>query len=253
MKAIILAAGQGTRLRPLTDHKPKCMVPFRGKPIIDYILETMHACQVGEIVVVDGYKKEVLEDYLKNEGVQFFTNHRYDSTNMVYTLFCAENTMDDDLIISYADIIYSPKVLKLLIQSPTNFSVVVDKKWKHLWELRMRNPLEDAETMKLNGDNKILELGKKPRSYDDIQGQYIGLIKINKPALQSVRKFYHLLDRKAKYDGQDFDNMFMTSFIQQVIDHLLPVQAVIINGGWFEIDSLEDLKKMTQFSSFNLS
>ena len=241
MKIIIVAAGQGTRLRPLTNTKPKCMVEYKNKPIINYILDTVKECDINDIAIVNGYKKDVLEEHLKNEGITFYTNEKFDKTNMVSTLFNAKEFMDDDVIISYADIIYSKEILEKLISSTGDFSVIVDKDWKELWSLRMENPLEDAETLKVVNGN-IVELGKKPNNYDDIEGQYIGLIKISKSSISKVVDFYESLDKSKIYDGKDYDNMYMTTLIQMIIDNLMDVQPVFINGGWLEIDSVEDLE-----------
>ena len=241
MKAIILAAGTGTRLRPLTENKPKCMVAYKNKPIIDSILETMHSCKISEIALVNGYKKDVLELYLKDKQIKFYTNSDFATTNMVTTLFKAKSFMDDDLIISYGDIVYEKKVLKKLLESKSDFSVVVDREWRALWAQRMENPLDDAETLKIK-DEKIVELGKRPKSYDEIEGQYIGLIKISKKILDELIRFYENLDTQAVYDGKDYNNMYMTSFIQMAIDHLVDVTPVYIDGGWVEVDSVEDLQ-----------
>lgn len=242
MKTIILAAGQGIRLKPLTDNQPKCMVKFKNKAIIDYILEANKGLGINDISVVCGYKKEVIENHLKNNNVKLYFNPKYDSTNMVSTLFCAENEMSDDLIISYADIIYEKKVLEKLMNDDSDFAVVVDRKWKELWDMRMENPLEDAETMKIDKDGFIYELGKKPQSYDEIQGQYIGLIKFSKSFLPKVINHYKNLDKNLVYDNKNFDNMYMTSFIQSLIDNVQKAKAVYIDRGWIEIDSLKDLE-----------
>jgi choline kinase len=242
VKVIILAAGQGIRLRPLTDNQPKCMVPFRGKPIIDYIVEAIKTNRLSDIIVIDGYKKDILEEHLKDQHIKFYTNEKYNSTNMVSTLFCAEDEMDDDVIISYADIIYHPAIIKTLIEDTADFSVVVDKDWKKLWGLRMENPLLDVETMKIDPEGFIYELGKKPQSYDEIQGQYIGLIKFKKDFIKTVAAYYWNLDKSAAYDGKNYDNMYMTSFIQSLINNVKRPKAVLINGGWVEIDSVKDLK-----------
>ena len=249
MKVIILAGGQGSRLRPLTDAKPKCMVEYQNKPIIDYILESMQRCKLSNIAIVNGYKKEVLQEYLKNRKIKFYTNEDFDKTNMVSTLFCAKDFMDDDLIISYADIVYNDNILQNLIDSKDDFSVVVDRKWRELWSQRMDNPLEDAETLKIK-DSKIIELGKKPNSYNDIEGQYIGLIKISKEVIKKVVDFYMTLDKDAIYDTKDFNNMYMTSFIQMIIDNLLDVKPVFIDGGWVEIDCVDDLLSTCKLNKF---
>lgn len=239
MKAVILAAGQGLRLRPLTDDYPKCMVAYKGKQIVDYILEAMREAGVEDIVLVKGYKAEVLN----KAGTVSVVNPRYDRTNMVASLFCSEHLWDDDLLISYADIVYPSGMLTALIAEQHPFAVAVDKDWEKLWRKRMGDPLKDAETLKLSPDGFIRELGKKPRDYEDIEGQYMGLIKIKKEILPRIKEFYHSLDRAAIYDGKNFDNMFMTSFIQLLIDRIfLKPKPVFVHGGWLEIDTTEDLK-----------
>lgn len=237
MKAIILAAGQGTRLRPLTDDRPKCLVPFRGRPIIEHLLATLHAGGVEDVTIVTGYRA----DRLDGMGTRTRHNARFAKTNMVHSLFCAEDQLTSDVVVSYADIVYSTRVLSTLLDHPGPFAVVVDRCWRDLWSLRMADPLAGAETMRIDRAGNIVELGRKPQSYSDIQGQYIGLFKIAGRIVEAVRDFYHDLDRAATYDGMDFDHMYMTSFIQAVADALTPVQAVLVEGGWVEIDSLEDL------------
>lgn len=237
MKAVILAAGEGSRLRPYTNDRPKCLVEYRGKPILDYTLETLRACGVNDIVVVRGYKGECIV----RPGVRFHENPRFAETNMVYTLLCAKAELQDDVIISYGDIIYREGVLNTLLASKAPLSVIVDRKWKELWRQRMENPLDDAETMKLDAEGNIRELGKKPKSYDDVNGQYIGLLKIAGGACREILDFYESLDPAASYDGRPKEKMFMTSFIQLIIDRLMPVKAVMIDGGWLEVDAPEDL------------
>ena len=244
MKAVILAAGEGTRLRPLTDNYPKCMVMFQGKPIINHIIDTFNFCGINDVIVVTGYKYEILEEHLKGYQIRFIHNKDYETTNMVYSLFCAEEEMNDDLVISYADIVFTPKVLKLLILNTDKFVVTIDEQWRELWESRMDNPLNDAETMKIDDSGFIIEIGKQPRSYDEIEGQYIGLFKISKSIVKKVRRFYHSLSNSVCNDKGDFQNMYMTSFIQLVIERLMSVNAQIIQRGWLEFDTIDDFEKM---------
>jgi choline kinase len=238
MKAIILAAGEGKRLRPLTETVPKCMVAFRGKPLMQWIAESMHACGIRDIVAVTGYKS----DKITVPGLRFARNPRYAETNMVSTLFCAEHELAGDVIVSYSDIVYLPQVLDALIKAQGDFCVTIDRCWDRLWALRMENPLADAETLKLDGKGNIIELGKKAKTQNEIQGQYMGLFKISGAAIDRVKAFYHSLDKAATYDGKNFENMYMTSFIQAIIDKLMPVLAVPVDGGWLEIDSTEDFE-----------
>ena len=246
MKLIILAAGLGTRLKPLTNNRPKCLVKFQKKPIIDHILETAFKCRLSDISVVAGYKNNILLSHLNNQKIKFYINYDYNRTNMVFSLFCAAQELNgsDDVIISYSDIIYNKKILNTLINDNSNIAVVVDKKWKKLWEIRMDDPLSDAESMKIDKNKNIIELGKKTANYDDIQGQYIGLIKIKKNVVTKIVDFYkYNLSKNTIYNGENFNNIYMTSFIQMIIDKLTQVKAVCVAGGWIEIDSLTDINK----------
>ena len=240
MKSIILAAGQGTRLRPLTDDRPKCMVEFNGTPLLHYQINTLKESGITGITVIAGYR----EDKIDIPGVSKIINERYAETNMVATLFTAEPLMDgrDDLIISYGDIIFEKGVIDSLIKSDAELCVISDREWRRYWSLRMENPLEDAETFKVKND-RVIELGKKPGSYEDIQGQYIGLIKVRADMVQKFRSVRNSMDRTAVYDGKDFDNMYMTSFIQHLIDQGWHVKPVWIDNGWLEVDSVEDLRQ----------
>jgi len=239
MKVIILAAGQGTRLRPLTNERPKCMVELDNKPLIKYQLDLFEKFNVTDINVVTGY----LEEKIDFKNIKKFYNPKYDKTNMVSTLFCAKELFDgeDDILISYGDIIYNDTVLQKIMDADDKINVVVDKEWRKYWEARMEDPLRDVETLKINEKGYIKELGKKPNSYDDIEGQYIGLIKISKEVVKDIKDFYENLDKDTTYDGKDYVNMYMTSFLQMIADKLLPLSPVYIQNGWMEVDEPSDL------------
>jgi choline kinase len=162
---------------------------------------------------------------------------------MVETLFAAREFIkgDEDLIIGYGDIVYNEMNLVTLLESNEEISIMVDVKWKDLWSLRMDDPLTDVETLKLK-DGLITELGKKPNSYNEIEGQYTGLIKVRGDKVADFIGFYDKLDRDKGYDGNNFDNMYMTSFIQLLIDSGWKVAAAIVKNGWLEVDTVEDLE-----------
>lgn len=243
MRAIILAAGQGTRLRPYTDDRPKCMVEIAGKPLLHHQVAALRGVGVDNILLVGGYRA----DRLDATNVEIDINPRFAETNMVNTLFCAEDWMQAgaDLLIAYGDIVYEPRVLRTLIDIDAPFALSVDREWQRLWELRMEDPLSDAETLKLEDGNRVVELGRKPRSLAEIQGQYMGLIKVRGDSIRVFRQAWHDLDRNALYDGKDFDNMYMTSFIQHLIDVGHEVRAAFTDNGWIEIDTVADLERYT--------
>ena len=251
MKAIILAAGQGSRLRPLTNEVPKCMVRINGTPLIDIIIKRMHESGIFDIVVIGGYKYDVLKQHLASANVKVCFAADFDKSNMVTTLFSGENELNDDMIISYSDIIYSAENLQKLMSVDVNIATVVDKNWETLWRFRMDNPLDDAESLVLSAQNNVMELGKKTRDYTKIQAQYIGLTKISKKVLPQVIEFYHGMDKNKDYDGKNFANMYMTTFLQSLIDAGNDIRGVIVHGGWLEVDTLDDLNKYENNKFFN--
>ena len=112
-RALILAAGQGTRLRPLTDEKPKCLVPLMGKPLLVHQVHTLQQAGINNIQIATGYRK----DQIKALGFDYSFNERFAETNMVETLFCASDFIqrEGDLIIAYGDIVYQLSNLKALL------------------------------------------------------------------------------------------------------------------------------------------
>ena len=241
MKVIILAAGQGTRLRPYSDNIPKCMVEMAGKPLLLHQLDSMKVCKISmdDVAIVGGYKIDIL----KKLKLKVFENPQYTSTNMVSTLFCAREFMKqgEDLIISYGDIIYEPKVLKSLLECSDPICITADKEWERLWRLRMDNPLLDAETFIMDKQCYVQELGKKPRSNTEVEAQYMGLIKVRSDMVEKFLNIYDAMDKSINYDGKDYKNMYMTSFIQYLIDAGWNVKACLVENGWLEVDTVEDL------------
>ena len=244
-RALILAAGQGTRLRPLTNDKPKCLVTLLGQSLLERQITTLRKAKINEIHIATGYQS----DQISKLGFETTYNPRYAETNMVETLFCARDyikesaELDEDLIIAYGDIVYQDENLSRLLACDNEVALMIDAKWEDLWRLRMDNPLDDAETLVIDAHGFIKELGKKPENYERIQGQYTGLIKLRGDKINNFIGAYQQLDRNGNYDGQAFNNMYMTSFLQLLIDSGWPVKAVVVNSGWLEIDSVEDLKR----------
>lgn len=193
MKVIILAAGQGTRLRPLTDHCPKCMVNVNGRSIIERQIDVMYSCGIKEedITIITGYCSNVLQDKFKDTGINFIFNTEFERTNMVYSLMCARQVMEqeEDILVSYGDIIYSNEVLQKLLNSKENISVIVDDGWYGYWFERFENPLDDAETLMFDNEDYLTEIGQKTNSLSKIQSQYIGLMRFKEDGLKSVLEY----------------------------------------------------------------
>ena len=113
LKAIIIAAGTGSRLSPLTNERPKCLLEVGGKTILERAIDVLRENGVERIAVVRGYLGHLI-DY---PDVTYYENPRFKENNVLGSLFCAEDEMDDDFIVSYSDIIYSSAIVASLASS----------------------------------------------------------------------------------------------------------------------------------------
>ncbi len=252
MRIIILAAGQGTRLRPLTDDRPKCMVEVNGTSIIERQLNTMHACGIKDenITIVCGYCSDILKDRFKDTKIHFIVNEQYDSTNMVFSLMCAREMMEseEDIIISYGDIIYDKSVFDKILKAQDDMSVIVDDGWYEYWSERCENPLDDAETLMFDQESYLTEIGQKTTELAKVQSQYIGLMRFRGMGLKQMLSLSAEAERRSNNGEKlwrtkrNYTKMYMTDLLQGLIDEGHKLRAVHIQRGWFEIDDREDLK-----------
>ena len=151
--------------------------------------DVLESAGLTNIHIATGYRADQIEKL----GYATSFNPLFDKTNMVESLFSALNFIEgeEDLIIAYGDIVYQKNNLEKLLASNDEISLMIDKEWKSFWSLRLENPLDDAETLKLNEEGFVTELGKKTDSYDDVQGQYTGLIKIRGDKIRDFINFYN--------------------------------------------------------------
>lgn len=237
MIVIILAAGKGSRLYPLTKNKPKCLVRYNKRSIISHQVNVFKKTKIEKVYLVSGYKSSKInfKEIIKKK------NSEYKNSNMVFSLFKFANLFngEEDLIISYGDIIFKKKVIQKLINEKSYLSTVIDLDWLSYWKKRFENPLKDAETLKFDKKNFITEIGKKTKNYKNIQGQYIGLIKIRKEITKNVLDTWNLL-RKLQ-NKKKVKNMYFTDFLTTLIKKKIKLKAVFIKRGWLEFDQPSDL------------
>ncbi len=243
MTAIILAAGQGTRLRPLTNEIPKCMVEAANKPLLHYQLDTLQSSNIENIVVVTGYKEDKIDD----PRLTKVFNKDYACTNMVYSLFCADKYLKGDIIITYGDIIYSEEVLNTLIKDKRDIVIASDEAWQKYWEARCEDPLLDAETFQKGENGKVQSLGKKAKSTNEIEGQFIGMVKLSPKGVERFKEEFNKCKndetsrKNAWGSGRDLNNAYMTD----LLNHFATKGELFFNPihrGWFEVDEPSDLK-----------
>lgn len=218
----------------LTDDRPKCLVEFRGKPLLDWQLAALRGAGIDEIGIVTGYQRARLAD----RGLVEFHNPDWAATNMVSSLACAADWLrTSPCIVSYSDIFYSSTAPRLLAQDSSPLRITYDPNWRQLWERRFADPLSDAETFRIDCQGRLLEIGNRPTGMEEIQGQYMGLLGFTPTAWQEVERL------RAAMPAADRDRMHMTGTLQRIIEAgRLPVKALPYPGLWGEIDSPTDIE-----------
>ena len=167
-RALILAAGRGSRMGAETALKPKCLTLLDGKQLLEWQIDSLKGAGIKNITVVRGYRSEMLKG-----DFSVIDNKRWSETNMVYSLFCVPS-FKGNTIISYSDIVYKKEHVAKLNKSKTDITITADKRWEELWRLRFEDPFDDAETFKSDGE-RLLEIGGKTRNVNDIEAKYRGL------------------------------------------------------------------------------
>ncbi len=227
---LVLAAGRGSRMRDLTDMKPKCLLELAGRPLLHWQLGALREAGLERIVVVRGYKAELLSG-----AFETVDNPRWQSTNMVQSLLCAaEKLRGETLLVSYADIVYKAGHVVDLLASEGDIAITYDTQWRQLWSLRNANPLDDAETFR-EQDGLVAEIGGRPHTLDEVQGQYMGLLRFSPEGMEKVFRYVGMLppDRADKLD--------MTSLLRGLLATGSPIAAVPVRGGWCECDTSGDI------------
>lgn len=247
MKAIILAAGRGTRMGKYTENLPKGMLVFEGITLIERQIETLRRSGIKDIAIVTGYESEKIN----YKDITYFQNENFATTNMVETLMCAEKFLTSDIIVAYSDILYTKELVELCCKSSCDIGVAVDADWKKLWKLRYGNCETDLESMQIE-NCKIVELGKEVDSSIGLEYRYIGLIKFTQKGLDILRKVYNGQKEKNSnwaQSGKPFELGYMTDILSEIISQGYDVTPIITKGNWLEFDTNEDYEVILKYKS----
>jgi L-glutamine-phosphate cytidylyltransferase len=250
IKAIILAAGRGSRLNKYTKNLPKGMLEVYGKPILLRQIENYKSLGINDITIVTGFASEKIDF----ADVKYYHNKEFASTNMVESLFCAQDKLDGEVIVSYADIIFSNDILEKVISSTYDIGVVADKNWEEYWRLRYGKIDFDIESFSVNSNDEIVELGAEVDCVTNIDGRYVGVIKLSKDGVKLFKDTYRNL--KSKFSskiwlgGRVFEQAYMTDFIQNLIDSNYTVNPIWVDKGWVEFDTNEDYELVINNKAF---
>ena len=242
-KSLIIAAGLGSRLKDHTKNLPKCMLDFNGKTLLQRQIDSYKKNGINNISVIRGYKKEKIN----YKNINYFENTDYKNNNVLNSIFYDEKVINGEIIISYSDILFDSYVVKRALESTHDISVIVDIDWRGYYVGRKDHPISEAENVVFNSNNEVVKIGKINTGNEEVHGEFIGMVKLSNKGTEIFKEHFHRLKKtywnKPFQRAKIFQKAYLTDFIQELVDIGIKVHCVIIEGGWKEIDTVEDYKK----------
>ncbi len=240
MRAIIIGAGRGSRLMPTTADTPKCFAEVKGKRILDWTLEAFRENGIEDICFIGGYRIESVR--ATYPGLTFRHNRDWENNNILLSLMHAEDLMTEPFICCYSDILFSPRVVRDLLQTRAEISLVVDTEWLARYTERTEHPSDDAEKVVVsNGQvTRIHRHIPEPEAY----GEYIGVAKFSKTGTDLLKEHYHRA--REQYAGQPFreakvfEKAYLIHLFQEMLEHGVEMSHVDTPGEYIEIDTQQD-------------
>jgi choline kinase len=243
MRAIILAAGMGTRLGALTHDTPKCMMVLRGKTLLERQIDNYRAQGVTDIVVIRGY----LAERIQYEGVTYVENPDYAKTGLLGSLMCAAAYMDEGFFFSYADTTWRAQHVGAVRAGlpEGGMAVAVDLDWALAYEGRDQHPVTEAECVALDAHGQIVKGGKLVTP-EEALGEVAGLGALSPEAARKLRAAYEALEAQGPSLVFGQKGSLRHAYVIDLMLHLARTQGVpfvpaLVRGGWREIDTPQDL------------
>lgn len=236
MHGLILAAGRGSRMKHMTNDKPKSFNKFQNRRFIDIIIENFLENKINNINLIIGYKHKLFKSFKYKK----IFNPQWASTSIFSSLYCANKILKrNTCLISYSDIIYKKNAIKLLKQQKGDIIILSNSNWKKTWNKRFKKPLQDIENFDYETKDKVkylTKIGAKPKNISSIKGQFSGLFKISPSGWTKILRFI-------KKENINIKKLDITSFFSKFVKkHRYTIKVVDYKDMWFEVDTIKDLK-----------
>ena len=249
MNAIILAAGMSSRLRPITNDKPKCMLKLFNETLLERQIKIFRNYNINDITIVTGYRSEVIDI----SNVNYVKNENYETTNINESLFCALEPSNGPVLVTYSDIVFEQKIIQQMLEITDGIRLAVNLNWKKYYQNRTMHPLSEAENV-LVENGRILQIRKNiPKSSQNQQiGEFLGIMTLSSEHVKILLDRYSYLKNNHRgtfHNSSSLSNAYITDMLQEIINYGINVNPVFTQGRWCEIDTPEDLKNAEKLIS----
>lgn len=252
---VIIAAGLSSRLNPLTNELPKSMLKIQDKPILHWALETFLDTGLPDSVVIGGYESDRL---ILPDGAKLILNDNFQNNNILHSLAYAREEMDhaQTVLISYSDIIFRKNVVDRLLSDQTgDITIAVDQNWTKRYTGRQFHPLGEAEGVRFNNRKMLVETRKgllANAQEGHLFGEFIGMMKLTRKGQDTFWGVFDEIQGKLTQDSpfqnaSSWGRAYLTDMFQELVNRGIDVNCALIQGGWLEIDTVEDFENAKSF------
>ncbi len=249
--AIVLAATRGRGLEAVTVDRPKVMLPIAGKPLLRWLVDSFKKEGINDITVVGGYRADAID----TAGIKLVLNERYAETGELASLACAIDGLDSDAVISYGDLLFRSYVLRDLIESKADFTVVVDSSATAASNRTVRDfaYCSRGDDRGLFGTQVLLQkvcsaaggrhAAVPAASAGTAQGRWIGLLSVSRAGLSRLKSLLGELRVRP-----DFDTLDVPQLLNALIASGSRIEVLYVHGHWRGVNDLEDFRRATDFA-----
>ena len=242
--ALVLAATRGKEFADLTDDRPKVMLPVNGKPLLRRLVDLCKRQNIDAVTVVAGYRANKIDV----TGIDIVTNDRYESTGELVSLACAADRFCDDMVIMYGDLIFRSYVLRGLLESDRELTVVVDSQFAAM--AATGNPdyayCSVPDDRSLWGQDVLLQQVRQSsnESGNSAHGRWIGMLRTRAGGREWINDGLASLSKQ-----ENFEQLSMRDLLNHIIEQGHPVRVIYIHGHWLDVNSLADLERAGAFTA----
>jgi len=245
--AVVLAASRGKGLEAVTTDRPKVMLPIAGKPLLRWLVDSFKKENVNDITVVGGYRVDAIDP----AGIRLVVNERYAQTDELASLACAVEKLESDTVISYGDLLFRSYVLRDLVESKADFSVVVDSSPTDASNRTVRDfaYCTRGDDRGLFGTQVLLKrvvsrAEPTPESVElEPQGRWIGMLNVSRQGLTKLKAVLAALQTRP-----DFDSLDMPALLNALIADGAAIEVLYVHGHWRGVNDLEDFRRAVDFA-----
>jgi phosphoenolpyruvate phosphomutase len=242
MRAIILAAGNSSRLLNKFENIPKGLLDINGKSIIQRQIILFREKKIDDIIIVTGPNS----DEFDFKDVTYVKDQNYTEHEVLGSLMEAKDLMNTEMIMTYSDILFDKTILEHILNFQDDIGIATETNWLPAYKNRSQHTISQADNVLIK-NGKIIEIRKNMMKYlkNEKLGEFFGIMHLSSTGAKNFVKVY---DKLIKTHTGQFHNApslkkaYLTDMLQELIDLNFNVKPILCKGMWCEVDTPEDLE-----------